>query len=127
MKKILSALAAALLGCTALCTPVLAAETEEPVYQMGDVNMDGTIDCYDAQLALEHYANWLANKGDILTEQQIKLANINRDEFVSALDAAIILHYYIDRRLLQSVEFKDAEAYYLWSINKNAGDQEETI
>ena len=127
MKKLLSILAASVLGCTTLCTPALAAEYVELVYKMGDVDMNFRIDCYDAQLTLAHYANGLANNGDILTEKQMKLANINRDELVNALDAAIILNYYIDCRLLKSVEFKDAEAYYLWSINKNADDQEEAI
>ena len=78
MKKILSALAAALLGCTALCTPVLAAETEGPVYQMGDVNMDGRVDCCDALLALQQYVETLAYNYGPLTRQQIELADVEK-------------------------------------------------
>ena len=105
MKKLFSILAAAVLGCTALYTPVLAAETDEPVYQMGDVNMDGKVDCCDAQLALQYYCDRMVNKEGVLTEQQIDLANIvtmMTSEFgiiVDAEDAQAILMYYVYYKL----------------------------
>ena len=85
MKKLLSILAAAVLGCTALCTPVLAAENDELVYRLGDVNMDGRVDCADAQLALQQYADTLAGLDGLLTKQQIELANVIEKETGRAL------------------------------------------
>ena len=89
MKKLLSVLAAAVLCCTALGTPVLAAETDEPVYQFGDVNMDGKIDCCDALLALQYYVNCMAmNDFPVtLTEQQIQLANVDKESYTYMLSA----------------------------------------
>ena len=65
LNKIFAILSAARLGCCALGGTAFAEEAE-PVdyskYQLGDINLDGEVAIDDAQLALQCYADALANR-----------------------------------------------------------------
>ena len=54
-------------------------------YELGDVNLDGTVTIVDATLIMK------ANVGiEVLTEQQTKLADFNKDGLVNVIDATEI-------------------------------------
>ena len=112
MKKLLTALTAAVMLGTLLTAPVSA---EETAYKMGDVNMDGFIGADDAQLVLVDFL-WnmvFLPENRVLTEEQIALGNVDlrtfyyegvdgdgnptSEEYVlSAMDAQLILFYYLE-------------------------------
>ncbi len=60
----------------------------EPVYEYGDVNMNGSITSDDAALALAYS---LDSQQTVLNEQQIKLADVDGEAGITASDAACIL------------------------------------
>lgn len=102
MKKALAALAAAVLLCCTLISPVSAEET----CQMGDVNMDGVVDLVDSQLVLEDFTEIMCRKEGILSEEQRVLGNVDgayRESYANpnaiyicdVVDSQLILLYYV--------------------------------
>ena len=71
--------------CGNTVSGVLAVEVE-PVYALGDVDMNGTLDAADAQL-LCNYAIGAAT----LTDKQLALADLNADGVIDSTDAYLIL------------------------------------
>ena len=71
--------------CGNTVSGVLAVEVE-PVYALGDVDMNGTLDAADAQL-LCNYAIGAAT----LTDKQLALADMNADGVIDSTDAYLIL------------------------------------
>ncbi len=59
-----------------------------PSYQLGDVNMDGSIDLFDAIAILQHEAGTKS-----LTVAQLALGDVNNDNSVDLFDAISILQY----------------------------------
>ena len=102
-KKLFAAIAAGTMLCGMLTAPVSAAESS---YQMGDVNMDGTVDIADAQEALQFWCTSIAYKQGKLTPEQQALGNVDGeitpiewergriDTPISIKDAQILLIYY---------------------------------
>ena len=76
MKKLLTALTAAVMLGTLLTAPVSA---EETAYKMGDVNMDGFIGADDAQLVLADFLCFLVLRPEdrTLTDEQVALGNVD--------------------------------------------------
>lgn len=60
----------------------------KPLYTLGDVNNDGSIDAADALLVLQHA---VGQEGRILTGTYFSAADINKDSVVDAVDALLIL------------------------------------
>ena len=60
----------------------------KPLYTLGDVNNDGSIDPKDAVLVLRHAAALITLSGD-----QLKAADVNGDNTVDPKDAVKILRY----------------------------------
>lgn len=80
-RKVISALTAAVMTVSAL--PILSASSEETVYPLGDVDMDGYISGHDAALLSRHL-----HAGDVsFTEKQLTLADVNGDGTVDQADA----------------------------------------
>ena len=108
-KKLFAALAAMMLLGTAMAAPVSAEET----YRKGDVNMDGEITAEDAQLVLWEYTAAMLGLGCSLTEEQLELASISGSTVkdyktkkilpFSCYDAQVILHYYLETRLVEKL------------------------
>ena len=123
MRKLLAVLAA---GVLALCSLSVSASAEtitiggvdgeintEPVYALGkdlslypkgDADLDGEVTIYDACLLLWNTACFMAGYPDVLTEDQIQVANIdekadmwdnltNRRSLLSIFEAQDILIY----------------------------------
>lgn len=63
-----------------------AVEPEEPTYPLGDVDMDGVITGHDAAMV----SRYLNVDPDLLTEQQLALADFNEDGVVNQTDADLI-------------------------------------
>ena len=59
---------------------------EQPAYQLGDVNMDGSVNINDAVLVMR-YSMGVAD----LSAEQIALADINGDASVNTGDAVVIM------------------------------------
>ena len=118
-KKIFAALAAALMLGMTLAAPVSAAEAE---YQMGDVNLDGTVDVADAQLVLVDYVELFCGKKGVLTDIQRQIGNVDGESHMSNIplpnipavelfaDAAYsqkILEYYVEHMVNPNVKWED--------------------
>ncbi|MBQ7921885.1 MAG: hypothetical protein IJ325_04820 [Clostridia bacterium] len=57
---------------------------------LGDANLDGVVDMFDAQLILEYYVDLIdAN------EIALSLADVNADNIIDMFDAQLILEYYV--------------------------------
>lgn len=116
-KKIFAAMCAAILGCCASAGTASAAENA-PVdyskYQLGDITMDGIVGIEDAQLALQTYVFEMACvDSGIPYEQQLlgcvkgftiiesreypaENKKTEKNQVINALDAQVILMYYVD-------------------------------
>ncbi|MBQ8921363.1 MAG: hypothetical protein IJ060_04280 [Oscillospiraceae bacterium] len=136
--KLLAILGAAMLSCCALGGAAFAEETE-PVdysqYQLGDITMDGVVDVEDVHLMADAYTYCLAWKNPveygIVTEQQIKLGNIDRQSFIETnkhgdtiefpidlSEALCVLMYYTDS-LAQKLNGKTLEEYAVDYLHLN--------
>lgn len=100
MKKLSIGIITGVLLCGMLTAPVSA---EEIIPQMGDVNLDGTVNIADAQLILRDYVEVMCQLDGSLTKEQRALGNVDGlltvgpdgIEFVSDLaDAQWVLYYY---------------------------------
>ena len=80
MKKTLCACMAAVLALASL--PVLGASAEETTYALGDVDMDGVVTNDDATMISRYVLGYIT-----LTEEQLKLADVNEDGTVDQADA----------------------------------------
>ncbi|MBO5163917.1 MAG: hypothetical protein J6B75_05650 [Ruminococcus sp.] len=88
---------------TTVTTTVTTVQTEtttttppvtEPVYTLGDVNNDGTVDSSDASDVLVEYAKKQTGSPSVLSDTQKKAADVNRDGSIDSTDASMILTYY---------------------------------
>ena len=79
MKKTLCACMAAVLALASL--PVLGASAEETTYALGDVDMDGVVTNDDATMVSRYVLGYIT-----LTEEQLKLADVNEDGVVDLTD-----------------------------------------
>ena len=61
---------------------------------LGDINLDGTIDSIDASIVLSIYANLAASKTYKPSDSTKKLSDVNMDGDIDAYDATYILKYY---------------------------------
>ena len=81
MKKTLCACMAAVLALASL--PVLGASAEETTYALGDVDMDGVVTGHDTAMV----SRYVLDDTYTLTEEQLKLADVNEDGVVDQADA----------------------------------------
>ena len=81
MKKTLYACMAAVLALASL--PVLGASAEETTYALGDVDMDGVVTGHDTAMV----SRYVLDDTYTLTEEQLKLADVNEDGVVDQADA----------------------------------------
>ena len=81
MKKTLCACMAAVLALASL--PVLGASAEETTYALGDVDMDGVVTGHDTAMV----SRYVLDDTYTLTEEQLKLADVNEDGTVDQADA----------------------------------------
>ena len=79
MKKTLCACMAAVLALASL--PVLGVSAEETTYALGDVDMDGVVTNDDATMISRYVLGYIT-----LTEEQLKLADVNEDGVVDLTD-----------------------------------------
>lgn len=64
------------------------------IENFGDSNNDGAVDAIDATNVLIHYSEVSLDKEGILTAEQMKAVDIDKNEIVNAIDATRILQYY---------------------------------
>lgn len=69
--------------------------TEEPSYKLGDVDLNGKVNSYDALLALECSTQIVS-----LNSTQLKAADVNKDNKVNSSDALYILQSIVGIRIL---------------------------
>ena len=81
MRKTLYACMAAVLALASL--PVLGASAEETTYALGDVDMDGVVTGHDTAMV----SRYVLDDTYTLTEEQLKLADVNEDGVVDQADA----------------------------------------
>lgn len=86
MKKTLCACMAAVLALASL--PVLGASAEETTYALGDVDMDGVVTGHDTAMV----SRYVLDDTYSLTEEQLKLADVNEDGVVDQADADKLYH-----------------------------------
>ena len=83
--------------------PEYALGKDLSLYSLGDVDMDGELTGYDACIILSNFTDLLAGFSDVLTEDQLKLADVDGEavwfeddeKWVSAtaMDATLVLTY----------------------------------
>ena len=126
LRKLLAAVSAAVLAVCSVSASAFAADkyhypTDEEwieksyapeyalgedlsLYSLGDVDMDGEVTAYDARMILTQFCISMIDLPDILTEDQLKLANVDgkssqdysnpeRWFSVDAYDATLVLRY----------------------------------
>ena len=100
MKKMLTGMITCAMLCGMLTAPVSAAEITP---QMGDVNLDGSVDTGDSQLILRDYVEVMCQLDGCLTKEQRALGNVDGKtekftdsiEFIASVsDAEFVLIYY---------------------------------
>lgn len=69
-------------------TPTTTVQKENPVYPLGDVNADKTINASDALLTLRHAVKEITLEGDAFTR-----GDVTFDQSINASDALQILRY----------------------------------
>ncbi len=69
-------------------------DSEEPVFSLGDVNADGTVDASDASDILAEYARLSTSEPSRFTDTQTAAADIDKNGAVDASDASLVLGYY---------------------------------
>lgn len=74
-------------------TTTTAIENNKKV-NLGDVNINGSVDALDASIILTEYALIATGHDSSLNAEQKKAANLNKDGAVDALDASLVLSYY---------------------------------
>lgn len=67
-----------------------------PWEQLGELNGDGIITIDDAMCALQYYAATLTGKDDVLTDDILRLADIDNNDTLTANDCMLILRYYLN-------------------------------
>ena len=72
--------------------------------ELGDINLDGSVDPADATLALQIYVDTLVGSGlrDEMTDVQLGHADVDDNGEVSVEDAQNILRFYVDYTLSES-------------------------
>lgn len=83
MKKVICVLAAGVMALSSL--PVLGASAEE-TYALGDVDMDGIVTGHDTAMV----SRYVLDDTYTLTEEQLKLADVNGDGDVNQADADML-------------------------------------
>ena len=83
--------------------PAYALGEDLSLYSLGDVDMDGEVTAYDACIILSNFAINLAGLPDVLTEDQLKLADVDGESIwfeddekwvsATAMDATLVLTY----------------------------------
>ncbi len=89
IKKLLAAIAASAVLCTALPLQAMTAGAA----MLGDLDESGHIDALDAAYVLAEAASVGAGEAPAFTDEQTAAADINRDGSANALDASVILSY----------------------------------
>lgn len=74
-------------------TTTTANENNKKV-NLGDVNINGSVDALDASIILTEYALIATGHDSSLNAEQKKAADLNKDGAVDALDASLVLSYY---------------------------------
>ncbi len=72
--------------------------------ELGDINLDGSVDPADATLALQIYVDTLVGSGlrDEMTDVQLAHADVDDNGEVSVEDAQNILRFYVEYTLSES-------------------------
>ena len=86
MKKVFSVCMAAALTLSAL--PVFGVNAEETTYALGDVDMDGVVTGHDTAMV----SRYVLDDTYTLTDEQLKLADVNEDGVVDQADADKLYH-----------------------------------
>ena len=83
--------------------PAYALGEDLSLYSLGDVDMDGEVTAYDACVIQYNYTALLAGFSDVLTEDQLKLADVDGEAAwfesaerwlsATAMDATLVLTY----------------------------------
>jgi hypothetical protein len=61
----------------------------------GDVDGNGLVSAADATMVLKDYASRSSGQGGILNENQMRVADLNKDSMITAVDAAMVLRCYV--------------------------------
>ena len=86
MKKVFGVCMAAVLTLSAL--PVCGVNAEEATYALGDVDMDCVVTCHDTAMV----SRYVLDDTYTLTDEQLKLADVNEDGVVDQADADKLHH-----------------------------------
>ena len=86
MKKVFGVCMAAVLTLSAL--PVCGVNAEEATYALGDVDMDGVVTGHDTAMV----SRYVLDDTYTLTDEQLKLADVNEDGVVDQADADKLHH-----------------------------------
>lgn len=81
-------------SATTTTTPSTPPITTEPVFILGDVNANGSVDSSDASAVLAEYAKIQTGEGTSFTDSQKIAADVNKDGVIDSSDASKILSYY---------------------------------
>ena len=81
--------------------PVLGVNAEETTYALGDVDMDGVVTGHDTAMV----SRYVLDDTYTLTEEQLKLADVNEDGVLDVSDAVGILTYYAKQASGQTPSF----------------------
>ncbi len=83
--------------------PVYALGEDLSLYSLGDVDMDGEVTAYDACIIAWNFTYNLAGFSDMMTEDQLKLADVDGESIwfeddekwvsATAMDATIVMTY----------------------------------
>ncbi len=86
-----------------------------PEKLIGDVDLNGELQAYDASLILKHIVGSV-----ILTNEQLSLANVTQDTSVSSLDASVILQYVV--QLVDSLPHNTSDSSFFASGDLTMAD-----
>ena len=112
---------------TAAGTAVITAKTEDAVWQvrvtsdsvtpetLGDFDGDGSVDAYDAQLALVYYSQFIIGFDDEYDAETLHRADADGDGQVTAYDATLILSFFTETTVLHF--WDDAESGWTALLN----------
>ena len=77
--------------------PVYALGKDVSAYQMGDVNMDGTVNLLDARMVADQFNFWIIDEDFNMTDDQLYLADVCKSKvwlnLVDSIDASNITTY----------------------------------
>lgn len=96
------------------CPPIPDTEHTRPLLtysislfeNLGDVNGDSSVNAVDATEILKHYAQSSVSDDLLLTDEQIKCADIDRNGEVNPVDATKVLQYYAMQSLDSTLDWE---------------------